>query len=143
MKHRSIPVDCFKNRLYLADTASGVSKAYEDITSTIVLLGFTQTVCVAACLIENNSIVLLDTGITLEYNLYRASGLASLISHGFDTVTTVTRYDSPTPQEIVPHLRGLVSSSRPNELCKQKVRADVKMYVPDYVQMVSKYVDLP
>lgn len=109
------------------------------LSSTLVVVGYTQSQCIHAVLLSSSGITALDTGGHVEYTEYRSHGVRGICeSLDFQGATSFRYYLDPKLADIRTVLADLLEASRPGALCTEKTqRSNGNVYVPDYLSLLG------
>ena len=110
------------------------SKKYVDLTETYAIVGYLNARAVSGVILEQNSLIMLDDGIVLNYTQYRVKGLSALLEiPGFDLATSFQLFVNPQIREMKSVITDLMISTRPSNLCTVRVQTDTSpIFVPHY-----------
>lgn len=112
---------------------------YIPVASTLVVVGWKQSQCIHAVLLDSSGITSLDTGVRSEYTEYRSHGVRGICeSVDFQGATSFRYYLDPKLADIKTVLADLLVASRPGALCTRKLsQANGNVYVPDYLSLLG------
>ncbi len=118
-------------------TGTPYREDFTPLACQIVIVGWRQSQCVHAVLLDSTGVTSLDTGERKEYTDYKALGVSGICKGlDFQGATLFRYYLDPSLTDITTVLADLLVASRPGALCTQKVaQANGNVYVPDYLKL--------
>ncbi len=109
------------------------------VACTLVVVGWKQSQCVHAVLLDERGITSLDTGVMTEYTQYRSLGVRGICeSDDFKGATSFRFYLDPKLADIRTVLADLLVAPNPSTLCTRKLwQTNGNVYVPDYLLLLG------